>query len=85
MLADTKARAVAHYTALAAEADALAASRRANPGRATNPTVDDCAALNAANERVAQRAEAAVWLVLALVIGVPMGWWLAEWASCGVC
>jgi hypothetical protein len=48
-------------------------------------TWDDCAAINMANERTARRAEAAVWLVTALAIGVPLGWWLVEWTTCGVC
>lgn len=84
--ATDKARAVAHYSALAAEAEALAASRRANPGRAaqnTHPTADDCAAVNAANDRTAKLVEAAIWLTLALAIGGPLAWWLLEWAACG--
>lgn len=81
--ADDKARAVAHYRALAVEAEALAASRRANPGRTVHATADDCAALNAANERVAQRVEAAIKLITALAIGCPLAWWLLEWAACG--
>lgn len=74
---DTKARAVAHYTALAAEASRLQARR----------TLDDCAAINAAAaERTARRAEAAVKLITALAIGCPMAWLLVEWLSCpGVC
>lgn len=46
-------------------------------------SLDDCHAINAANERLAQRAEAAVWLLLALCIGCPLAWWLVEWAACG--
>lgn len=46
----------------------------------------DCAALNAQAERTARLVERLVRLVLALTIGVPLGWWLAEWATCpGVC
>lgn len=83
MAAADKARAVAHYAALAAEAEALAASRRANPAGMSPATLDECNALNAHNERVAKRAEAAVWLATALAIGGPFAWWLVEWAACG--
>lgn len=78
-----KARAVAHYSALAAEAEALATSRRAPTGRVQHPSLDECNALNASNERTAQRAEAAVKIILALAIGCPLAWWLLEWAACG--
>lgn len=75
----TKSRAVQHYQALAAEAARLP---RANP----RPDLDDCAAINAAAERTARRAEAAIKLITALAIGVPMAWWIVEWLTCeGVC
>jgi hypothetical protein len=43
----------------------------------------DCHAINAANERLAKRVEAGVWLLVALCIGCPLAWWLLEWAACG--
>lgn len=46
-------------------------------------TLDECNAFNAMSERTARRCEAAVWLTVALVIGCPLAWWLAEWAACG--
>lgn len=70
-----KTRAVRHYEAMAAEAALL-----------HRHDVDACAAINAANDRTARRAEAAIKLVTALAIGVPMAWWVVEWLTCeGVC
>lgn len=53
----------------------------------TRPShMEDCAAINAAAERTAQRVERFVWITLAIAIGAPLGWWLAVWATCpGVC
>lgn len=49
-------------------------------------TWDDCAAVNAAADRTARLVERLVWIILAISIGAPLGWWVAEWATCpGVC
>lgn len=45
----------------------------------------ELAAITEAAERTAQRVERVIWLVTALAIGCPLGWWLAEWLTCEVC